>query len=183
MVIESLSAAGCHLEAPENRTLVHVPQPILYHILCNPSVLREPPILSYIRTAVLPDDVSDWPTDPPPPGLLLLMMDESPDVRRWTQSIALNCKIVPIALDSFTRPFRAVVELISDAFTVKKSKSLLNTMAPAQYAFAQDAASLWAGFLNVLRLVPVELLTSNAGIKVDLRRIVIGHLHNIGPGW
>jgi senataxin len=111
------------------------------------------------------------------------MMDENLDVRRWAQSIALKCKITPIPLDSFTSPFKAILELVSDAFTAKTSESLLNTTASAPYAFAQDSASLWAGFLAVLRLVPVELLTSNASVKVDLRRIVIGHLHNIGSGW
>ena len=184
MVVQALSTAGCHLDgsqAPENRTLVNVPQPVVYHILCNPSILQEPSILSYLRTSVLPDNFSDWPTDPPPPGVLLLLMDENPDVRRWAQSIALNCRNIPIPRDDFIGSFEAMLEMVSSALTTQKDSLTLggNTVP---YAFAPDSPSLWAGFLGVLRLVPVELLTSSASLKADLRRIVTGHLHNTGPG-
>jgi senataxin len=194
MVVEALSRAGVSAESGhpgQDNPLANVPPPVVYHMLTNLSVLQDPRVISLLRCHPLPDSFLGWPTDPPPPGLLLLMIDENSNLRSWAQSTALKCKVVPMARERFTAPFINVMEAIVNAVTGFYGESGYpdtrpsanpNTLTIHPYSFTTDRVQLWAGFLSILRLIPVELLASSNATKIDLRRIVTGHLHSVGHG-
>lgn len=195
MVLATLSRAGISpsMQASEPQiTLSSAPPAIVYNMVCNLQILRDPRILSIIRGCSPPDPLPGWPADPPPAGILILMLDEVGEVRHWAKSQALKCKIVPMSRATFTGAYITAMDVIAHAVSAgTRSTISLNSAPPVTlneadgvfntFSFASDPVDLWSGFCAFLRLVPPEMLTSSADHNSDLRRVVTGHLHDTGP--
>lgn len=198
MVINALSHAGITSGIANNNpqpALSNVPPAVVYHMVSNLDILQDTRILSIIHTYPLSDSLPGWPTDPPPPGILILTMDEKAEVQQWAKSIISNCRVVPIPKEKFVGAYSIAMDAVAHAIstgTQTRNNSAMVTsslnstiiMAPGifrNFPYSRDSANLWSGFCAFLRLVPPEMLTSNAHHNVDLRRLVTGHLHDTGP--
>lgn len=187
--LDDLASVGISLGAERSfaqRKMLEVPA-IIFHILSNLAILKDPTILSILHAFPPLEPLRDWPSDPIPPGLMILMMDESLDVRQWAKAQAAKCKVVPIALDKFSRSHDQSLEAIASALSSSSSEfpamsTPNNTMtATPRYTFASQPEDLWSGFTSVIRLIPPSALTSSPRRNADIRRIVTGHLHDDGP--
>jgi senataxin len=171
------------------KTLSDAPSSTVYHMVSNLRILQDPRIIVVIRSFPPAVPFPDWPINPLPAGLLILTMDENPDVQAWAKAQAFKSQGTPIPIDQFTQPYRIVVEAITEALTATRlqdhpdtSLTSLNTaVGRIEFSFTSKPVEQWAAFSAVLRLIPRELLTSSTW-RVVIRRIVTGHLHNIGPG-
>ena len=47
-------------------------------------------------------------------------------------------------------------------------------------AFVTDVPALWSSYTTLLRFIPIELFRSSKSFDLDVRHIVIGHLHDTG---
>jgi senataxin len=194
IVVHSLSRAGISLQesVTQPKNLAYAPSVNVYHIVSNLSILEDAKILSFIRRRPPFDPFPDWPPDPPPVGLLILMMDENPEVRAWAKTQCSKSQIVPIPLDKFNKPYKASVEAIANALIsagpeprqmppFTSGVANLNAAASNIFSFPSNPGDLWSAFGSVLRFIPPEVLTSSRNYHVDIRRIVAGHLHDVGP--
>jgi senataxin len=197
MVISALSRAGIVSNVPNDHpqySLSNAPSAVVYHIVCNLHIMRDPHILSIIHGHPPSDLLPGWPTDPPPAGMLILLVDESPQVRQWAKGQVSKCKIVPIPREKFVGGFAVAIDTISHAVSAYTrihgfckpaavTATLDNTVSAAcsTFSYVSDPVDLWSGFCAFLRLIPPELLTSSSHHNVDLRRLVTGHLHDTGP--
>lgn len=179
-VVEALMRSGIDLSSPRlaGRTPQAVPQPVLYHMVSNMRVFRDPRVLSLIRAC---PPISDWPLDSPPPGLFVLVMDESPDVRQWAKAQMIKSNQVPMLEHQFVTGHELALQAVISALTLScEGKATLTESAlPYSYSFSSDSTELWHGFSQILRHVPTEALAKSFD-GMDCRRIVIGHLHDVG---
>jgi senataxin len=187
-VHEGLTRAGISLDNVQGQTNhPELPSILLYHILSNLYILLDPRILSLIRSYPLSENQYGWDPSIPPPGIFLLMVHECPPVREWARGQVSKFTLVPIPNDRFITPFSVILEPLVTALTGGRAVSLSpNTLSLpdspiAAFSLTSDLTQLWTGFGALMRLVPPEYLASNQAIKVDLRRFVIGHLHDTGP--
>lgn len=199
MVISALSRAGITstISNKPQLPLSNAPSPVVYHMVCNLQILRDPRILSIIHAHPPSDLLPGWPTDPPPAGMLILLMDKHVQVRQWAKNQISKCKVVPIPKEKFVGPYTVAMDIIARAVSVSTQiNGLSNLTAPAvtlngvinttgssfnAFSYATDPVDLWSGFCAFLRLIPPELLTSSTHLNIDLRRLVTGHLHDTGP--
>ncbi|KAI6122505.1 SEN1 N terminal-domain-containing protein [Pisolithus croceorrhizus] len=157
--------------------------PVLYHMVSNLRILRDPTVMSVIRSR---PSTSSWPKDVPPPGLLILLFDESREVRQWARS-------VPMPEARFATGHEVALQAIFSLLTKARGEasSSRSTALPAptvesapevlrSIAVVSDPRELWIGYSQVLRLLPNQVLLKAYG-GVDCRRMVIGHLHDVGP--
>ena len=193
MVIEALSQAGIGLgrsDLVNHQTRAEVPPNLIYRMLSNLFILRDARVLALIRSRPLPTELLDWPTVVPPPGLLLLLVDKQPTVRQWATHQISKYKVVPIPNDQFIRSFTMVVKIVSAALT--RDNDTLSSSSPSfmpnghdatiqPFQFPSDPAEFWAGFYAMLPFIPSKFLTLNPLINLDIRRIIIGRLHDTRP--
>lgn len=190
LVKDALARAGINNVQTNATTLRNVQPAILYHVLSNLRILRDATILSLIRSR---PSLSTWPKDVPPPGSLVLLFDESQEVRQWARSLISSCTEVPMAEEHFVTGHELALQTVfclltntrREALTanlsvppvsaVEKTSELLQAMS-----FTSDPRELWIGYTQILRLAPSQvLLKSFSG--VDCRRVVVEHLHDVGP--
>lgn len=69
-----------------------------------------------------------------------------------------------------------VSAIVATAPPSNESKATRLTSIPV----TDDASILWSSYSTVLRFVPYEWLQSSAILKMDVRKVVIGHLSDIG---
>lgn len=199
MVVSALSRAGISSDVSNNHsrsTLSNAPSAVVYHMVCNLQILRDPRMLSIIHAHPPSDLLLGWPTDPPPAGLLILLVDENSQVRRWAKTQISKCKITPIPLEKFVGAYTIVIDAVAHAVSAGTHGnassnpatvvSIDNTAIETSglfgtFSYVTDPGDLWSGFCALLRLIPPELLTSSPHHNVDLRHLVTGHLHDIGP--
>ncbi|KAF9220939.1 hypothetical protein BS17DRAFT_786249 [Gyrodon lividus] len=170
--------------------LRNVSPAILYHAVSNLRILQDPNILGLIRSR---PSISSWPTDVPPPGLLVLMFDESQDVRQWTRSFVTACSEVPIEGGHFVagheRALRIIFGLLAKTTgQYGPANTSMSTILSVEdrrfpvgsFSFTSDPQELWIGFCQVLRHIPTDTVLRQYG-EADCRRVVTGHLHDVGP--
>lgn len=195
MVLKALNHAGLSSDTANSTiTLSNAPSAVVYHMVSNLLILKDPRILKLFHTRLNPDSLFDWPSDPPPPGLLLLALDENEGVRRWAKAQVLRCKIIPIAKDKFSKPYLCATSAITHA--VSKGSQVNGTIlsgsatpvldddarAFANFTFTSDSAELWSGFIAFIRLVPTEILAhNNTNRNINIGHTIAGHLHDTGP--
>ncbi|KAG2359476.1 SEN1 N terminal-domain-containing protein [Suillus spraguei] len=177
VVIEALVRLGIDLSSSKlaSRTPQEVPQPVLYHIVSNMRVFRDPRVLSFIRGC---PPISAWPLDSPPPGLFVLVMDESPAVRQWAKAQIIKSTQVPMLEHQFVTGHELALQAVIDALMLSRDGEGTTDSAIPQ-SFSSDASELWAGFSQILRHLPTEILAKSSK-GFGYRRIVTGHLHDIG---
>ncbi|KAG2155818.1 SEN1 N terminal-domain-containing protein [Suillus bovinus] len=175
VVVEALVRTGIDLYSsrPACRT---PPQPLLYHIVSNMRVFRDPRVLPLIRAC---PPISTWPLDPPPPGLFVLVMDESSAVRHWAKAQITKSTQVPMLEHQFVAGHELALQAVTRALTLSREGEVTTTDSIISNSFSSDSSELWAGFSQILRHIPTEVLAKSSG-GIGYRRIVTGHLHDIG---
>jgi senataxin len=115
--------------------------------------------------------------------------------RKWAKAQALRCQVTPIPANDFkTQHKEALQEMCKElASTVNRTAQTNHVPeldlppgfgegAPRRsLSITTSALELWSSFRSVLRFIPNELLTSNNHRNADIRRIITGHLHDVGP--
>lgn len=193
-VIEALGRAGLSSDVAQSDpklSLSRVPSAVLYRIVCNLRIMQDEKIMSILHEYAPPDRLTGWPTDPPPAGILVLLMDKDAELRRWTKNQIDLCKVVPIPKDQFFGGYTAVIDAVAHAvstditksgeITARSGFSLVKSDHSTGSHFATDPVNLWAGFCDFIRLIPPDWLVASGQRSIDLRRLVIGHMHDVGP--
>ncbi|KAG1785943.1 SEN1 N terminal-domain-containing protein [Suillus plorans] len=178
VVVEALVRTGIDLSSSRlaSRTPQEVPQPLLYHMVSNMRVFRDPRVLPLIRTC---PPISIWPLDPPPPGLFVLVMDESSAVRQWAKAQIAKSTQVPMLEHQFVAGHELALQAVTRALTLSREGEGTTTDSVILNSFSSDSSELWAGFSHILRHLPTEVLAKSSE-EIGYRRIVTGHLHDIG---
>ncbi|KAG2151416.1 SEN1 N terminal-domain-containing protein [Suillus clintonianus] len=178
VVIEALVRSGIDLSSSRlaSPTPQKVPQPLLYHMVSNMRVFRDPRVFSLIRAC---PPISSWPSDPPPPGLFVLVMDESSAVRQWAKAQIVKSTQVPMLEHQFVAGHELALQAVIKALTLSREGEGVTTDSALPYSFSSDSPELWAGFSQILRHLPTEVLVKSSE-GMGYRRIVTGHLHDIG---
>lgn len=186
-VKDGLASAGSSGAARNDSALRGVPPGIIYHIVSNLRILRDPDILALARSR---PPVSSWPTDVPPPGLFILIFDESQAVRHWAKSFVMACSEIPMAEDHFVTghevALRTIFTLI--AKTANQHNPIVlhipsmegETLPVGSFSLTSDPNEIWVGFGQILRQIPIGTILRSYG-GADCRRVVTGHLHDTGP--
>lgn len=82
-------------------------------------------------------------------------------------------------MENFLPAHTAVLKAASDS--IASSRPLSDSFGPDyKLPFVADIPSQWSSLTTLLRFIPVELFRSSKSFDLDVRRIVIGHLHDIG---
>ena len=178
MVIQDLTNAKI-LDQPSSKTLSDLHPAVVYRMVCNWTIFSDPRILSVIYASSLTKPIPGWPSDPLPSGMFVLLLSDNPSVRQWARNQALKCTTVPMSSVLFVGPYLQASEVVGRALTLSGSSTLDFTLLP--FSFARDPSHLWAGFSTILRHIPVDALASDTRQHADFRRIITGHLHDIGP--
>lgn len=162
--------------AGSGRALSDVPPAILYHIFYNLRILRDPGAAKIIHSCIPDVPISSWPIDFPPPGLFLMLIDGHPGVRNWAQQQISLCKQTPIPKGHFSPMHRRILKSVTDVVMSAQAANEIQHEYPM--SFVSDASLMWSGYCMVLRYVPVEFFHTG---NLDLRHVVVGHLHDTGP--
>ncbi|KAK2465188.1 hypothetical protein APHAL10511_002542 [Amanita phalloides] len=147
----------------------------IYQTLFNSTIFADQTIQSALSNGLY--RVDGWPKDSVPPGVLLFLFHEDLAIRRWAQSQVSKATVVPIPRDQFVGMYKEVLAslvdlLSSDMFPDTKTRF-------PTFAFSTDRHELWHAFQTLLRHVPPELLKTKNDI-IDVRHVVVGHLHDNG---
>lgn len=181
-VLDDLGQAGLHPVDSAAHNLVDVPPALVYRMVSNWKIFTDPRILIIIRTYTPPGPLETWPLDPLPPGMFVLLMDASANVRQWAKSHASRCQVIPMSSESFIGSYHLALGAIAEALEQEFPPSMSGGIADWSLTiyFALLPVDLWAGFLSVLRLIPINPQTAGSPQNVTIRRIVTGHLHDVG---
>ncbi|KAG1882613.1 SEN1 N terminal-domain-containing protein [Suillus subluteus] len=178
VVVEALVRFGIDLSSSRlaSRIPQEVPQPVLYHMVSNMRVFRDPRVLPLIRAC---PPISTWPLDPPPPGLFVLVMDESSSVRQWAKAQIIKSTQVPMLEHQFVAGHELALQEVISVLTLSREGEATMADSVILNSFSSDSSELWAGFSQILRHLPTEVLAKSSK-GIGYRRIVTGHLHDIG---
>lgn len=180
VVVEALVRFGIDLHSSRfaSRTSQEVPQPVSYHIVSNMRIFRDPRVLPLIRAC---PPTSTWPLDPPPPGLFVLLMDESSSVRQWAKAQIIKSTQVPMLEHQFVSGHESALQAVINALSLSREGegTTTTTYSTIPNSLSSDSSELWAGFSHFLRYLPTEVLAKSSE-GIGCRRIVTGHLHDIG---
>lgn len=182
MFIDGLAACRISVEdttSPAGVTLLDAPPALVYLALSNLDILLDSRVLSIFETYTPTSDFTSWPPDPPPPGLFYLSLHQSPSIRRWTELQIMRCQQTPMPSETFVGSYLTAFGAVVDVLT--KSKPAPTLSASPTFPFSQDTASIWSGFVPILRLLPRKFLRQGEWSSVDLSHFVAGHLHDTGP--
>jgi senataxin len=152
-------------------TLSDIPPAVLCHVFTNLDVLLDPEILKTVRSTIPSSSSLMLPVDPYPPGLLLLAFDEDQSSRTWARS---HLRVASqLAKDQLTGHYLKVLESVV---------AVLSDQPPSlSFSFSKDQAVLWSGFGLMLRSIPSEYYATAHARRIEFNRIVLGHVHDIGP--
>lgn len=168
--------------------LSDTPVALVYHMLSSPSLVRDAGILSLLHERLPQTGQLPFPRDYPPVGLLLLLMDEITEVREWASRQMLLYETAPMTKSNFGTMYTTILELATRAVTLEKRTEGSNSVvqppdktAVQTFVFVQTPTALWIGYRQLLRFVPPELLKPDPSFGLDLRQVVVGHLHDTEP--
>ena len=182
MFIDGLAACRISVEDatnPAGITLLDAPPALVYLAMSNLDVLLDDRVLSIFAAYTPPSEFTSWPPDPPPPGLFYMSLHQSLSVRRWTELQLKRCQHTPIPLETFVGSYLTAFGAVVDVLAKDKPTPALSTNP--SFPFSQDTASIWSGFIPIVRLLPRECLRQGECSSVDLCHVVAGHLHDTGP--
>ena len=150
--------------------LSHLPPAVLCHVFTNLDVFLNAEILKVIRSAIPTSSSTLLPVDPYPAGLLLLAFDDSQNSRTWARS---HLRVASqLTKDQFAGHYLKVLESVTAVLSDQPS--------PLSFPFSKDPAVLWPSFGLMLRSIPSECYTTTHGRRLELNRIVLGHVHDNG---
>ncbi|KAF8645168.1 hypothetical protein AX16_007996 [Volvariella volvacea WC 439] len=181
VVLEALKQLGINdVSDLGNKKLSDFPSPLVYRMVSNWTIFRNPQVLAMIRACPPTEPFLDWPSDPLPAGLFLLLLDTQADVRHWAKSQAMRCQAVPIDSTKFVGSYRLAYEVICNTLASAGGDQLIPHTLNA-FSLSTNPMDIWSGISSALRLIPVDILIPKAKQPIDIRRVVIGHLHDTGP--
>jgi senataxin len=166
-----------HFGAVDNDSydLTKAPSPLLYRILSNFTIFSSPRIMDALLSTSIKEHYSDWPTNTVPAGVLLALMSDKESFRKWAADEVGRCQKSPLEDEVYRGAHIRVLEAIFSAITdASKKVGSIN--------FPQDSALLWRSVYKLLQFVPTQYLSSSSSLNADMRRLVIKHLHDTGPG-
>lgn len=140
---------------------------LVYRILNNVHILRNPVFLAKFMDSPPEAPFKEWAVAPIPSGLLLLSLNRNEKVRAWAKSqrdavqVLTKAEVPSIALQAIS--------------------GILSPQAPDNtndFALMEDTTLIWSPLYRVMRFMAKESLVSSPGQNVDLRRLVLGHLHD-----
>jgi len=186
-VLEDVRVAGFTPGSALNQqmTLAELPPATVYRMVSNWTIFCDSRIQTILHTYALSNCPTGWPTDPLPPGMFVLLIVANPLLRTWAKSHASNSSL--IASDKFLGSHVNALGVLAHAINASHNgpaQSSLGTITPpnfnTQLTFA-GSFDLWSGFHSALRLIPPEFLSSSSRQRINIGRIVTGHLHDQGP--
>lgn len=160
---------------------------LVYHMLASPTLVRDSRVLSLLHGRLPKTTLLSFPNDYPPPGLLLLLMDEIAEVREWASRQVSLYESVPMGKEDFGQMYITVLELATRTIKCESRGSKPNdvtTQPQVQgntteiFPFVRSLTVLWVGYRQLLRFVPPVLLKPDPSFGLDLRQVVVGHLHD-----
>lgn len=161
------------------RTLANAPPAITFLMTTYLPMLQDYRIVTLLHTYCPRSPIKSWPTDIPPPGILALLFDDSQEARSWAQKQCTLCDVAPIPMENFLSAHTTILKSVADA--IASSRLLGDSFGQGyEVSFLQDYAVIWTSFTTLLRFVPIELFRSSRSFDLDVRRIVVGHLHDTG---
>lgn len=161
------------------RTLAEAPPAVTFLVLTYLHMLQDLRIVALLHAFCPLSPVKSWPTDIPSPVLLALLFDAKPEVRAWAQKQSTLCEIAPIPTENFLPAHTTVLKAAVDSLA--SSRPLSDSFGSGyKLSFVADIPTLWSSLTTLLRFIPVEMFRSSKSFDLDVRRIVIGHLHDIG---
>ncbi|KAF9049605.1 hypothetical protein BDZ89DRAFT_1057486 [Hymenopellis radicata] len=183
-VIDILARVGLSptQTSPSTKSLSDVPSAVVYRMLANFGVFQDERILSIIDKYP-PSVPVHWPLDILPAGMLLLLLHRNPLVREWATKQAAKCTIVPIPNEAFNGPYSEVLKVIAFIYSPPSTTTIpsMANLSHLRAFFVTEPILLWSSFLPLLKLIPPESLVSGTFQHVDIRRVLVAHLHDTGP--
>ncbi|CCM01866.1 uncharacterized protein FIBRA_03937 [Fibroporia radiculosa] len=160
------------------RSLSMAPPAVVYHIFTNLRIMGDPSVVNVLHTFPPNTSITEWPSDCPPPGLFYALLAEQPEVRAWAESQISSYQLTPMPAKGFLREHRAILESVSKVVSTRTTSGAAGGETP--FPLVDEANILWSNFLLILRLIPVPFLRPGKSYDLDIRHLVIGHLHDSG---
>jgi len=149
----------------------------VYRILFNSTIFSDPAIQTALQGGLYRLD--SWPKELVPPGVLLLLFHKDPAIRQWSQSLASKTTVVPVPKEQFVGMYKDVLTSIIDLLSFDMLSDLQSRFST--FAFSTDKRDVWQALQVFLRHVHPDLL-KNKQNSIDIRHVVVGHLHDSGAG-
>ena len=147
-------------------------------MLFNSTIFSDPAIQTALQGGLYRLD--SWPKDSlVPPGVLLLLFHKDLAIRQWSQSVASKATVVPVPKEQFVGMYNDVLTSIIDLLSFDMLSNLQSRFAT--FAFSTDKRDIWQALQVFLRQVHPDLLKSKQN-SIDIRHVVVGHLHDSGAG-
>ncbi|KAI0354940.1 hypothetical protein OH77DRAFT_1542922 [Trametes cingulata] len=160
-----------------SRTLAEAPPAVTFLVSTYLDMLQDSRVVALLHAFCPRAPIKTWPNDIPPPTLMALLFDEVSDVRSWAQKQSTLCEIAPIPTENFLPAHSNVLKAAASA--ISSSRPLSDCFGTGyQLSFLADVPSLWSSFTTLLRFIPVELFRASKSFDLDVRHIVVGHLHD-----
>ena len=180
MVVQALTEKGL-TQSPGDpaRSLADAPAAATYLLVTYLHMLKDPRIVGLIHTHCPREPIRSWPLDIAPSALLALLFDSTQNVSSWARSQTELCNVHPIPMESFSSEHMHILKAVSSSLA--ESKSLQECLG-SEYKISplKDVTSVWASYTPFLRFVPVELFRASKSFDLDIRHIIVGHLHDTG---
>ncbi|PCH40128.1 helicase sen1 [Wolfiporia cocos MD-104 SS10] len=173
-VVEGLEKSQV-LSPPSSRKLTDAPPALAFHVFCNLHILQDTRILEVLHARTPTSPISSWPADYPPPGLLHCLLHRDASVREWACTQIAHCTASPMHKNDFLPPYRNALETIA---SMVLSRADDPATASNAIPYTRDMSAKWSAYNHVLQFVPEAYFRPSAAFGLDLRQIVIGHLHD-----
>jgi hypothetical protein len=159
----------------QSLSMTHLNPATLYRMVANWTIFYDSRVVLYFSTHALPDSLPEWPQSSIPSGILLFLLAEQDHLRQWAMSHIPKNTFIPFELfqGSYLLAIGAVCDAIQHQLLDPASSQAPIIME--HYSFAQPSG-FWNGMNTVLRLLPPQWLSGNAGKPVELRRAIMKHL-------
>jgi len=157
--------------------LSDLPSPILFRLVSNWTAFADARVQKILQSCIPKNVFTNWPTSIIPPGVLVLLMEQTSTTRKWASAQASRF-LSPLLAVNFTDGHVHALEVIIYGLVSQESPNSMSKNMP--FRFATNIIDLWAGFSTALRFIPIEHLIYNDKCKVDVRRLVSGHLSDTG---
>jgi senataxin len=149
----------------------------VYRILFNSTIFSDPAVQTALQGGLYRLD--SWPKELVPPGVLLLLFHKDPVIRQFSQSLASKTTVVPVPKEQFVGMYKDVLTSIIDLLSFDMLSNLQSRFST--FAFSTDKRDIWQALQIFLRHVHPDLL-KNKQNSIDIRHVVVGHLHDSGAG-
>ncbi|KAH9922778.1 SEN1 N terminal-domain-containing protein [Epithele typhae] len=139
-------------------------------------MLQDSRIIALIHTYCPREVLQNWPSDVPPAGLLALLFAEAPQIHDWARKQSLHCQVQPMPAENFLSGHTDLLKMVSESLV---SSRPLSDCFGGEYKFTslQEQSSVWASYVTLIRFAPPKFLSENE-TGVDIRHVIVGHLHN-----